>query len=51
MEPISIKPIPQYVGSWKIPGCDVYIAATKKPRWLTRFLAKHLFEMEWKDEV
>ena len=46
-----MKPLSEFVGGWKIPCSDIYIVTTKKPRWLTRFLAKHLFEMEWKDEV
>lgn len=40
---------PPPVGSWKMPGAPVYFHATVKPRWLTRFLMRHLLQWEWKE--
>lgn len=38
-----------YAGAWELPGSTTYFACIKKPRWLTRFLMKHLVEWKWKD--
>ena len=41
--------LPQAVGFWHIPCTDGKFATTVKPRWLTRFLMKHLMQWEWSD--
>jgi len=46
----SIQMPPPPVGYWKMPCGMVSFAATKKPRWLTRFLMKHLMQWEWSDK-
>ena len=39
---------PKETGYYVI-GENFQFAIRKKPRWLSRFLAKHLLEWEWKD--
>lgn len=39
------------VGSWKLPGSNVYLHSSVRPRWLTRVLVKWLLEIEWVDGV
>lgn len=40
---------PKNVGRWKMPGANTFFFTTQKPRWLTRFLMKHLMQWEWQD--
>lgn len=49
-EKISIPKPPKYVGKWKMPGAPTYFMCTTKPRWLTRFMMKHVMQWEWRDE-
>ena len=43
-----IKPPPKEAGYYVVGG-NWQFAIRKKPRWLSRFLMKHLLEWEWKD--
>ena len=39
-----------YVGCWTIGGpMGLSFSQTRRPRWLTRMMAKWLFEWEWSD--
>lgn len=47
---ITIYQPPRYVGGWQIGGnTGLRVNVTKRPRWLTRFLLRHLLEWEWVD--
>ena len=45
----AFKLPPPPVGYWEMPCGNVSWATTSKPRWLTRFLMKHLMQWGWRD--
>lgn len=40
----------RYAGYYVLGG-NTYFAMRDKPRWLARFLVKHLLQWDWKDNV
>lgn len=45
--PVS-QTLPRYVGGWRMGGLTgLYVAQTRRPRWLTRVLCRWLLEWEW----
>lgn len=55
-ETFSINYPPPIVGRWKINsftvGCGAtYFYVSKKPKWITRFFMKHIFDCVWENET
>jgi hypothetical protein len=46
---VNLFYLPKTVGFWILPCAPVQFATKVKPRWLTRFLMKHLMQWEWRD--
>jgi hypothetical protein len=49
----SIGTMPKPIGFWVMPGSNVWVTKfavyNKRPRWLTRFMMKYVFEWKWED--
>lgn len=45
----TILATPKRAGYWLVSG-NVKLYVTRRPRWLTRLMARWFFEVEWHDE-